>query len=397
MPHFHIKTFDAPELPQTVDGVTFHRMYKNDSDHADWIIDTTIEDKNFFIWIKPTDDGYLLKAEKATRPSPNFYLQQALKSFAQISKADIVSHNMPEVLKKEHFEDSSASFKNIAYFAEHFPKAKEVSIEVGFGSGRHLIYQALAQPDVLFIGIEIHKPSIEQVMKQIAIQNIENLMLLDYDARIFLEFVPSNCVKQIFVHFPVPWDKKPARRVISESFIQESVRVLKKDGTLELRTDSENYFAYSLQTFLAANALDMQIKKNFETVITSKYEDRWIRQEKNIYDIILQGGEDSPELKTLESFSFPTLEVDHKHFTALSGQTFKFETGFIHLERLYSKTDTEYLVRLSLGSFERPEHLYVKVNADTVSYFPNAPVASQSNTLMHYELIKLMTGVATHG
>lgn len=392
MPHYHISDFKTPTLPQTVDGVTFHTIFKNTNKSPDWIVDTSIGDKNFFIWIKSTESGYLLKAEKATRPSPNFYLQQALKSFAKISQATVLANNIPEVLKKEHLEDKNSSFKNIDFFAKNFPEAKDISIEVGFGSGRHLIHQALAQPDVLFIGIEIHKPSIEQVMKQIAIQNINNLLLLDYDARIFLEFVPSNSVKQIFVHFPVPWDKKPARRVISESFIQESVRALKEDGTLELRTDSENYFAYSLETFLAANVLDMRVKKNLDAAITSKYEDRWRRQEKNIYDIIMQGGETSAELKTLEAFSFPSLKVDHKNLTGVVGKTIKQASGFIHFERIYFSNDTHYVIRLSLGSFERPEHLYLKIDDNSVCYFPNAPVASQSNTTMHYELIKFITG-----
>ena len=48
----------------------------------------------------------------------------------------------------------------------------------------------------------------------------------------------------------MPWDKKPHRRVINEDFINESVRVLKRDGFLHLRTDSDNYFNYSLNEFL---------------------------------------------------------------------------------------------------------------------------------------------------
>jgi len=43
---------------------------------------------------------------------------------------------------------------------------------VGFGSGRHLLHQAINNPDILFIGIEIHFPSIEQVLKQITIKNL---------------------------------------------------------------------------------------------------------------------------------------------------------------------------------------------------------------------------------
>jgi len=137
------------------------------------------------------------------------------------------------------------------HFAKNFPTEREVRIEVGFGSGRHLLHQAANNPDILFIGIEIHRPSIEQVLKQVVIQELDNVMVLDYDARLFMELVPSNIVGKIYVHFPVPWDKKPHRRVISTTFIEEARRVLKVGGTLELRTDSENYYAYSYETFIA--------------------------------------------------------------------------------------------------------------------------------------------------
>ncbi len=51
----------------------------------------------------------------------------------------------------------------------------------------------------------------------------------------------SNKVEKIFVHFPVPWDKKPHRRIFSNEFINEALRILKIKGTLELRTDSRKY------------------------------------------------------------------------------------------------------------------------------------------------------------
>lgn len=130
--------------------------------------------------------------------------------------------------------------KNIEFFASDFKENREIRVEIGFGSGRHLLHQAQNNPNVLFIGIEIHKPSIEQVLKQINIQNIKNIYILEYDARLFMELLPSNSVGKIFVHFPVPWDKKPHRRVISAAFVNEAKRVLMAQGTLELRTDSDN-------------------------------------------------------------------------------------------------------------------------------------------------------------
>ena len=95
---------------------------------------------------------------------------------------------------------------------------------------------------------------------------------MDYDARLFLEFVPSNSIGKIYVHFPVPWNKKPHRRVISTSFLDESDRVLKVHGKLELRTDSEEYYRFALETFSSPQKSQFDIRKNQDIAIVSKYE-----------------------------------------------------------------------------------------------------------------------------
>ncbi len=115
-----------------------------------------------------------------------------------------------EVLKE--FENINFSFR-------------DVSIEIGFGSGKHILYQAKKNPHELFIGIEIHTPSAQQLLRQIELQNIENIWVINYDARLLLEMIASNSINRVFVHFPVPWDKKPHRRVISQSFLKEAMRV----------------------------------------------------------------------------------------------------------------------------------------------------------------------------
>lgn len=392
MPHIRISAFEPITLPQSIDGVSFHQIFKNDYESPDWLVLTSFENRDFFIWIKPTEGEYLIKAEKATRPAANFYIQHAIRSFAKLIGNEILDSNIPKQIKRHHLDEHDKALKNIDFFTNAFPSEKPIVIEVGFGSGRHLLYQAKAHPENLYIGIEIHKPSIEQVIKQIKIQALDNLILLNYDARIFLEFVPSNIVKQIFVHFPVPWDKKPSRRVISRFFIDEAVRVLDPEGTLELRTDSENYFNYALKTFLDVNKLDIRIKKNQDSVVSSKYEDRWIKQEKNIYDIYMLGLEHSPELRIKAEFSFEPKAIRHQNVKAHVGQTLKSTEGFIHFERLYAHNDQDYMIRMSLGNFEHPEHLYLRIQNDTASYFPNAPIPSSTNLAMHHIITEVLYG-----
>ena len=391
MPHLHIKEFKAVDLPLVEDDVAFLFMAQNENHQDEKLIAVHYEHEDFFLLVKEEEGRSLLKTDKLTRPASIYNVHKALLAYAKAANLEIIASNVPEGKKNVHLQEATA-LKKIDFFAKDFPRDREVRIEVGFGSGRHLLHQAANNPDVLFIGIEIHRPSIEQVLKQVVIQKLDNVMVLDYDARLFMELVPSNLVGAIYVHFPVPWDKKPHRRVISINFIKEARRVLKVGGTLELRTDSENYYAYSYETFIAFPKITLQINKNKDIAVSSKYEDRWKKMEKNIYDVIMQNDEFSPELTIEGDFSF--VSTEHFPFETLldlHDKTIRFEGGFIHFERVYRLNDG-VMLRISMGIFDRPEHLYLVVTDDALTYYPELPLRSPINLEAHKHLTKAVNG-----
>lgn len=390
MPHLHIAEFKEVEFPSVNDGVTFNFIADNANHDEERLISVTLDDDDFFLLVKEESNRSLLKSDKLTRPASIYSVHKALLAYAKLAKLEIISSNVPEQEKNIHLQENDA-LKKIEYFASNFQTQKELRVEVGFGSGRHLLHQAAANPEILFIGIEIHRPSIEQVLKQVTIQNLDNLLVLDYDARLFMELIPSNIVGKVYVHFPVPWDKKPHRRVISTSFIEEANRVLKVGGQLELRTDSENYYAYSYETFIAFNKTTLHINKNRDIAISSKYEDRWKKMEKNIYDITMINEEESPALSLDGDFSFSDVGLSHVDLEALHKQTKRFDGGFIHFERVYKLKDG-VMLRLSMGSFDRPEHLYLIVKDSSAKYFPSLPLKSRSNLYAHEVLDKVLHG-----
>ncbi|MDQ7044756.1 MAG: tRNA (guanosine(46)-N7)-methyltransferase TrmB [Sulfurimonas sp.] len=390
MPHLHIKEFKEIDYPQTVDGVDFHYSVQNLNHKNEMLIAVKVDGDDFFLLAKQDNDKNLLKSDKLTRPPSIYNVHKALLAYAKAAKLEVIVSNVPLHEKNVHLEEVSA-LKKIDYFVDNFPKNKELRIEVGFGSGRHLLHQAAANPEILFIGIEIHRPSIEQVLKQITIRELENVMVLDYDARLFMELVPSNRVGKVYVHFPVPWDKKPHRRVISTSFIEEANRVLNIGGQLELRTDSKNYYAYSYETFIAFNKTTLQINKNKEIAISSKYEDRWKKMEKNIYDVTMINEEESPVLSLDGNFDFLQANAPVQNIVDLHTKIEKLDGSFIHFERIYSSGET-ILLRISMGSFDRPEHLYVLVKDKTVSYYPHLPLKSKSNLTAHKYLDGVLHG-----
>ncbi len=386
MPNIQTKKYFHPDFPFFEDGYNFEYATVFTGNKS--LIKVTFKEKEFFIEVIKRENDYLIKAEKLTRFSPVFIVQNALNILSTKLNLSLTYSNIQTKKSNLHLEDSSKYLKKIDYFVNNFTSKNPISIEIGFGSGRHLIYQAKLNPNILYIGIEIHKPSIEQVIKQCKLQNIENIIILDYDARIFLELLDSQCVKNIYLHFPVPWDKKPHRRVMSKRFLSECFRVLQKYGRFELRTDSQNYYEFSFDVINSFNNFDIEIRKNYSLGISSKYEDRWKKQEKNIYDIVLKNTNSTFKEKSFQKIEFDDIFdrfLDIKK--SFKKTCVRGENSFFNLEAIYPINKYEGILKVTLGSYEKSEHKYIIFKDKKVEYFPNNILPTKDNADAHRLLI----------
>jgi len=344
---------------------------------VDDLIACKVEDKTFFISIRKKGNKYLLKYDKITRPISSL-LKKAYKEFIKLSGAEIITSNV------EGIKDKLLNInKYLLTINDKFEFDKEIIVEIGFGSGTHLLHLAKTYPDKIIIGIEIHKPSIEQILRRIKHENINNIRVIDYDGRLVLSKIESNKVHSIYVHFPVPWDKKPHRRVISKYFINETIRVLKKDGFLHLRTDSDNYFEYSFNEFMKLNQNELKIYKNRDLEVVSKYESRWKKMEKNIYDIFLINHTISEKLDKNFDFSLGCLDA-----SKADKKAYIFDEFVIHFERIEKIDKENYLLKITMGAFERPEHLYIIAGKN--SYYFNEPIHHSLNQKVHNKLKEIL-------
>ena len=207
-----------------------------------------------------------------------------------------------------------------------------------------------------------------------------------------MEFIESNTVGRIFVHFPVPWDKKPHRRIYSNEFVNEALRVLKLNGTLELRTDSRKYFDYctELLTNLPKGTITIDINKDLE--ISSKYEDRWKKQGKNIYDVTLKAQDEDKNINLDFDFSFD-FKIDYNNtIKTIPTKSLIESSYFIHVEELYIIEDKNNsgLIKLTMGNFDRPVTKYLYVNEGSVSYYQGNPLPTSSNINAHKKLKEIL-------
>jgi tRNA (guanine-N7-)-methyltransferase len=395
MPHIVFSENKELVTPSSCDGVDFKFIAKsyNNSDtpkKVEYKIGVSNESKEFLLTLKDNNENKMIKVDKVTRVTPVTLVKDSLNSYAKQTQAEVVFSNTSNYSAK--IEPQKEYLKDIEYFVNEFKTDKEIQIEVGFGSGRHLLYQAKNNPDVQFIGLEIHTPSIEQMLKQVKILGITNILAINYDARLFMEFIKSNSVGKIFVHFPVPWDKKPHRRVYSNDFIYESKRVLKYNGTLELRTDSRKYFDFCIELLTNLNSGKIEIDINKDLAISSKYEDRWKRQNKNIYDVVLYSNSVDEEIEPNKDFSFENSIDLIKIFEILPKKSVIDDGFFYHIEGLFLMENAENsgLIQVTFGSFNRPVSKYLIIKNGNISYYQGEPIPTSSNIKAHNKMKELL-------
>lgn len=396
MPHIVFEKNELLKTPSIKDGVSFEFIAKSYNFTStprrdEYKIAVKDQDKDFLLSIKPKDDDFMIKSDKVTRLSPVSLIKKALNYYVELNNSKILFSNTNNLQAKKELKNEY--LKDINYFVDDFKTDKEIQIEIGFGSGRHLLHQAKSNPNIQFIGLEIHYPSIEQLLKQLEIQNITNVLVVNYDARLFMEFIESNKVGRIFVHFPVPWDKKPHRRIYSNEFVNEALRVLKIGGTLELRTDSRKYFDFCTEVLTNLPKGRITIDINKDLAVSSKYEDRWKKQGKNIYDVVLEAWNEDENINLNYDFSFDFEANFNKIINSIPKKSMIEKNYFVHVEEIYTilEKDNSGLIKITMGNFDRPVTKYILIENKKISYYQGNPLPTSANIDAHKKLIEILS------
>lgn len=136
-----------------------------------------------------------------------------------------------------------------------FGRAAPKVLEIGFGDGHALAARALAHPERDFLGIEVHRPGVGNLLLQIEKQALTNVRVLCADAAEALsERFADALFDEVHILFPDPWPKKRhhKRRLIQPAFAQLLRHKLKPGGRLYLATDWEDYAQHMLAVMSAA-------------------------------------------------------------------------------------------------------------------------------------------------
>jgi tRNA (guanine-N7-)-methyltransferase len=125
---------------------------------------------------------------------------------------------------------------------------REVWLEIGFGSGEHLLWQAEHYPEIGFIGAEPFINGVASLLGAIETRKLATIRIHDGDARELLAWLPDNTIGAAFILFPDPWPKKrqQKRRLVSQETIAELARILRPGGLLRFASDDADYAGEAL-------------------------------------------------------------------------------------------------------------------------------------------------------
>ncbi len=177
-----------------------------------------------------------------------------------------------------------------AVFGRNAPKV----LEIGFGMGETTARIALDNPEIDYLGVEVHTPGVGALLKRIEEQGITNLRLVQHDAvEVVRDMLAPGCLDGIHVFFPDPWPKKRhhKRRLIQPAFAELLASRLAPGGYVHAATDWEPYAEHILATLSGVASLDNPhggYARRPETRPETKFELRGRRLGHGTWDVIFR-------------------------------------------------------------------------------------------------------------
>jgi tRNA (guanine-N7-)-methyltransferase len=135
-----------------------------------------------------------------------------------------------------------------------------VWLEIGFGSGEHLAWQAAKHPEIGILGAEYFVNGVAALLRQIEDDGLDNVRILPGDGRALLDVLPEQSLARVFVLFPDPWPKTRhhKRRLIQRATLRRLAALMSDGAELRIATDDPDYQDWILEQVTADPAFAWQ-------------------------------------------------------------------------------------------------------------------------------------------
>ncbi len=132
--------------------------------------------------------------------------------------------------------------------SEFFKNDNPIVVELGCGKGEYSVGLAQRFPNKNFVGIDIKGARFWRGAKTASDTDLNNVAFVRTQIEIIDGIFAENEVSEFWITFPDPQIKykRTKHRMTNTEFLQLYKRILKPDGVMNLKTDSEFMHGYTL-------------------------------------------------------------------------------------------------------------------------------------------------------
>lgn len=137
--------------------------------------------------------------------------------------------------------------------ANFFGNQNPVIVELGCGKGEYSVDLAELNPAINYVGVDIKGARLWKGAKSALEKELKNVGFLRTNIEIINRFFAPGEVEEIWLTFPDPQMKKTSKRLTSTFFLNRYRQILKQDGIIHLKTDSNFQYLYTRELVLLNN------------------------------------------------------------------------------------------------------------------------------------------------
>lgn len=178
------------------------------------------------------------------------------------------------------------------WHSDFFKNDNPIIVELGCGKGEYTIELAKRNPNINYIGIDIKGARIWYGANEVRLREMKNVAFVRTKVDFITAIFGKNEVSEIWLTFSDPQKEKPRKRLTSSLFIDRYRNILKPNGLVHLKTDSDLLYEYTVEeietngynsiiqseniykdlipTLDSEQADVLNIKTNYEEIFSSK-------------------------------------------------------------------------------------------------------------------------------
>lgn len=145
-------------------------------------------------------------------------------------------------------EEVLSNFPLKGKWSEFFKNDNPIILELGCGKGEYSLALAEKNPTKNFIGVDIKGARFWRGAKTALESNMTNVAFLRTQIELINLCFAKNEIDEIWITFPDPQIKytRTKHRLTNQEFLKKYHEILKPDGIIHLKTDSEFMHGYTL-------------------------------------------------------------------------------------------------------------------------------------------------------